>query len=69
MANVNERGRFSIPALEGQEGWIHSTVLVPVKEGLDAIVAEPVKVTARAGQKPIRLVAGKKTGGGVRILL
>lgn len=68
MANVDERGRFSIPALEGQEGWVHSTVLVPVKDGLDAVAAGPVQVTARAGQKPIRLVAGKKTGGGVRIL-
>lgn len=67
MANVDEQGRFSISALEGQEGWIHSTILVPVKDGLQAIMAGPVRAVAISNQKKIRLVAGKKTGG-VKIL-
>jgi hypothetical protein len=68
MANVNEQGRFSIPALEGQAGWVHAPVFAPSKEGLDAVASNPVRVVAGARQKPVRLVAGRKTGGGVRII-
>lgn len=67
MANVDGEGRFSISALEGQQGWVHSTILVPVKDGLQAITAVPVRAVAISNQKKIRLVAGKKTGG-VKIL-
>jgi hypothetical protein len=67
-ANVDERGRFSINALEGQEGWVHASVLVSVKDGLDVHVSVPARVVAGAGQKPLRLVIVKKAGGGVRIL-
>lgn len=67
-AGVDVRGRFSINALEGQEGWLHSNVLVTVKDGLDAHVSEPLKVVAGAGRKPVRLTVGKKTGGGLRII-
>lgn len=67
-SGVDARGRFTINALEGQEGWLHSNVLVTVKDGLDAHVSEPLKVVAGAGQKPIRLTVGKKTGGGLRII-
>jgi hypothetical protein len=67
-AKVDAHGRFSLPALEGQEGWIHANVIVSVEDGLDAYVTEPLKVVAGAVQKPIRLVVKKKTGGGVRFI-
>jgi hypothetical protein len=67
-ANVDARGRFSIPALEGQEGWVHATVFVTVENRLKAVAAEPVKVSANASLKPVRLVASRPTGGGVEFI-
>lgn len=66
-ANVDARGRFSFSALEELEGWVHASVLVRVKDGLDIQVSVPVKVVAGAAQKPFRLVIVKKTGGGRQI--
>lgn len=67
-ANVDGRGHFTIPALEGQEGWVHASTLLEVKDGLDVHVSEPARVVAGAAQKPLRLVVVKKARGGFRIL-
>lgn len=68
FADVDGRGRFSYKLLEGTEAWVHGSVFVSVEQGLDALVAEPVRVVADSGLRPVRLVVTKKAGGGVRIV-
>lgn len=68
FANVDSQGRFSLKALEGTEAWVHGFVMIPVESGLDVMVAKPVRIVANSSLRPIKLIASRKTGGGVKII-
>ena len=68
FAEVDQKGRFSLTALEGTEAWIHAGVTIPVEAGIDIMTAEPVRVIAGADRRVIRMVVSKKSPGGVRII-
>ncbi|HKO41995.1 MAG TPA: hypothetical protein VJU84_01790 [Pyrinomonadaceae bacterium] len=68
LADVDRQGNFSLRVLEGIEGWVHGSVMIPVESGLDVMVAEPVRIGPNSKPGPIKLVVTRKTDGGVRIL-
>ena len=68
FANVDQKGRFSLKALEGTEAWIHAGVTIPTEKGIDIMTAEPVRVIAGSDRRVIKMVVSKKSPGGVRII-
>lgn len=68
FAQSDDRGRFTLKALEGQEAWVHFGILVPVKRGLDVMEGTPVRVVTNSKQRSIRLVISRKGPGGVEIV-
>lgn len=68
FAEVDQKGRFSLKALEGTEAWIHAGVAISTESGLDIMTAEPVRVIAGSDRRVIRMVVSKKSPGGVRII-
>lgn len=67
-AQSDDRGRFTLKTLEGQEAWLHFGVLVPVPRGLDVMEGTPVRVFTNSKQRSLRLVISRKGPGGVEIL-
>jgi hypothetical protein len=68
FAEPDAQGRFTLQTLEGPDAWVHASVMIPVKHGLDVMEARPVKVEAHSKRRFIRLVVSRKGPGGVEIL-
>jgi hypothetical protein len=46
--NTDIRGHFTLKVLDGQEGWIESSVMIRVEHGIDVKSSKPVRVAAHA---------------------
>lgn len=68
FAEVDQKGRFSLTAIEGTEAWIHAGVTIPTDAGIDIMEAEPVRIIAGSDRRVIRMVVSKKSPGGVKII-
>ncbi len=65
---TDARGHFTLKVLEGLEGWVHGSVFINVKHGIDVMSSNPIKVVANVRQPFLKLVVSGKPRRGVEIL-
>lgn len=67
-AQTDKRGRFTLRVLQGQQAWLHYSVLIPVEHGLDVMEGSPIRIVTTARHRSLRLVITHKGPGGLEIL-